>query len=229
MERRMKKKLPKSKIPELLRLLEQRYGKAKVALVHEGAFELLVATILSAQCTDKRVNLVTPVLFGRFPSPEALAKAPIEEVEEIIRSTGFFHNKAKNIIAMSRALVEEHHGKVPRTMEALVALPGVARKTANVILGSAFGIASGIVVDTHVIRLSQLLGLTTASDPVQIERELMTLIPQEEWILFGHMLIHHGREICIARRPKCEECPLNKLCPSAFLAADSPRSGGRAR
>lgn len=211
-------KLPKSKIPELLRLLESKYGETTTALAHTSAFELIVATILSAQCTDKRVNLVTPDLFARYPTPAALAAAKLEEVEEIIRSTGFYHNKAKNIIAMARALVAEHGGQVPADMDALLALPGVARKTANVVLGTAFGIARGVVVDTHVARLAQLLGLTQASDPLRIERDLMALIPQQRWILFGHMLIHHGREVCIARRPRCEDCLLNRLCPSAFIA-----------
>ncbi len=211
------KKLPKSKIPELITLLKTKYGDTTTALAHENAFELLVATILSAQCTDKRVNMATPALFARYPTPQTLAAAKPDELEELIGSINFFRTKAKNLIAMARALVAEHGGKVPHTVDALLTLPGVARKTANVVLGTAFGVASGIVVDTHVVRLAQLLGLSAESEPPRIERDLMELIPQSEWILFGHMLIHHGREICVARRPRCEECVLNQLCPSAFI------------
>lgn len=210
--------LSKSKIPILIALLKSKYGEVTCALDHRNAFELIVATILSAQCTDKRVNMVTPTLFARYPMPEALAIARTDDVEEIVRSTGFYRNKAKNIIAMAQQLVAKHGSKVPRSMEELVELPGVARKTANVTLGVSFNIASGVVVDTHVARLSRLLGLTESDDPTRIEQDLMRLIPKNEWILFGHMLIHHGREVCIARRPKCDDCLLNGLCPSAFVA-----------
>ena len=214
----MAKTLPKTTIPELLALLEARYGKVTTALAHENAFQLLVATVLSAQTTDKLVNSLTPALFTRYATPQALAAATPEEVEPYVRRTNFFRTKAKNLVAMAKALVEHHGGEVPRDMGALVALPGVARKTANVVLGSAYGIPSGIVVDTHVARLSLLLGLTAEIEPVKIERDLMALVPQDRWILFGHMLIHHGREICIARRPRCDACPVHRLCPSAFVA-----------
>ena len=201
--------------PEILTRLRAAYPDARCALDHRGAFELLCATILSAQCTDVRVNLVTPVLFGRYPTPEALARAKQADVEEIIRSTGFFRNKARSLIGMAQALVADHGGEVPRTMEQLRLLPGVGRKTANVILGNAYGINEGITVDTHVTRLSRLLGLTRHADPVKIEQDLMALFPQDQWALLSHLLIFHGRQICVARTPRCETCPLNDICPAS--------------
>jgi endonuclease-3 len=176
---------------------------------------LLAATILSAQCTDVRVNLVTPELFRAYPTPAALAAARPADVERIIRSTGFFRNKARNLIAMAQALVTEHDGRVPRTMAELHALPGVGRKTANVVLGNAFDINEGVVVDTHVGRLSRLLGLTRQTDPVKVERDLMEAFPRQQWALLSHLLISHGRAVCIARRPRCGECVLAGICPSS--------------
>lgn len=197
---------------EIARLLETHYGQAECALHHTSAFQLLAATILSAQCTDERVNMVTPALFKKYPTAAKLAQAPQEDVEELVRSTGFFRNKATNLIAMAQALVEYHHGEVPQSLEALVQLPGVGRKTANVVLGTVFGIASGVVVDTHVKRITGLLGLTKATQPEKIEADLIELLPPEEWVNFSHRLIHHGRRICIARRPRCGECPLLPVC-----------------
>ena len=197
--------------------LARTYPDAHCALDHRDAFELLVATILSAQCTDKRVNMVTPVLFAKYPDARALAAAKQEDVEEIIRSTGFFRNKAQNIIAMAGALVDRHGGEVPREMDALTALPGVGRKTANVVLGNAFDRNEGIVVDTHVSRLSQRLGLTRETDPVKIESALMPLFDRDRWTMLSHLLIEHGRQICDARKPRCGECPLAPLCPSALV------------
>ncbi len=194
--------------------LDREYGVPKCALDHANPLELLVATILSAQCTDARVNLVTPALFARCRTAQDYAQSPPGALESLIRSTGFFNAKAKNLRGCGYALVERHGGEVPRTMAELVALPGVARKTANVVLGTAFGIAVGVVVDTHVMRIARLLALTTANDPVKIERDLMTLLPQEEWVAFSHRLIHHGRAVCIARRPQCQRCALAPLCPS---------------
>lgn len=201
----------------IFRRLARAYPDATCALDHHNAFELLCATILSAQCTDARVNLVTPRLFARYPTPQALAEASPDEVQEIIRSTGFFRNKTKSLIGMAQALVAEHGGEVPRSMEALRPLPGVGRKTANVILGNAYGINEGVTVDTHVARLSRRLGLTRHEDPVRIELDLMPLFPRKDWTLLSHLLIFHGRRICIARRPKCGECVLNDICPSARL------------
>lgn len=195
--------------------LRRLYPDAKCALDHQDAYQLLCATILSAQCTDARVNLVTPALFARYPTPEALARAPQPEVEAIIRPTGFFRNKAKSLIGMAQALVAEHRGQVPRTMEELRLLPGVGRKTANVILGNAYGINEGITVDTHVARVSCRLGLTRSDDPVRIERDLMPLFPRQNWALLSHLLIFHGRQVCLARRPHCGECVLADVCPSS--------------
>ena len=200
---------------EILARLEREYPDAKCALDFSNAYELLVATILSAQCTDKRVNMVTPVLFAKYPTPAALARAPQPDVEEIIRSTGFFRNKAKSIIGMAGALVDAHAGEVPHSMDALVKLPGVGRKTANVLLGNAFGMNEGVVVDTHVGRLSVRLGFTKETDPVKVEQALMPLFPREKWTLLAHLLIEHGRQLCEARKPKCGECVLNDVCPSA--------------
>jgi endonuclease-3 len=198
------------------RLLAE-YPGAHCALDFSNAFELLCATILSAQCTDKRVNMVTPVLFARYPNAAALADAKQEDVEEIIRTTGFFRSKAKSLIGMAAALVEHHGGNVPSDMDALVKLPGVGRKTANVILGNAFGRNDGIVVDTHVTRLSNRLGLATGTDAVKIEQALMPLFPQHHWTMLSHLLIEHGRQICIARAPRCGECVLNDICPSSLV------------
>lgn len=200
---------------EILRVLRATYPDAHCELHHHGAFQLLVATILSAQCTDVRVNMVTPALFKKYPDAEKLAAAKQEEIEELIRSTGFFRNKAKNLIAAARALVDKHAGEVPRDLEKLTHLPGVGRKTANVVLGNAYGIEAGIVVDTHVARLSQRLGLTKNTDPVKIERDLLKIIPRDAWTLWSHLLIWHGRRRCAARKPDCLHCELRGFCPSA--------------
>ena len=201
----------------IFRRLHQAYPDARCALDHANPYQLLVATILSAQCTDARVNMVTPAFFARYPTPERLARASLGEVEELIRSTGFFRNKARSLVGMAQALVAQHRGEVPRSMEELQVLPGVGRKTANVILGNAYGINEGITVDTHVTRLSRLLGLTRQDDPVRIEQDLMPLFPREDWALLSHLLITHGRQICIARRPRCTECVVADLCPSAAV------------
>ena len=195
--------------------LKRMYPKAKCTLDYTNPFELLIATMLSAQSTDARVNIVTKSLFRKYPDPQSFANARQPEMERDVKQTGFFRNKARAGIAASKAIVEKHGGEVPRTMEELTALPGVGRKTANVVLGNAFSSAVGIVVDTHVARVSGRLGLTSNSDPVKIEQDLMKLIPQKEWTVFSHRLIAHGREICIARKPKCRECRINELCPSA--------------
>ena len=208
---------------EILARLEREYPDAKCALDFTNPYELLVATILSAQCTDKRVNMVTPHLFATYPTPAALAAAPQADVEEIIRSTGFFRNKAKSLLGMAGALVDAHDGEVPPSMDALVKLPGVGRKTANVILGNAFGMNEGVVVDTHVGRLSVRLGFTKETDPVKVEQALVPLFPREKWTLLAHLLIEHGRQICEARTPKCGECVLNDICPSARV--ESPGTG----
>ncbi len=196
-------------------LLAREYPDATVALRHDNPYELTVATILSAQTTDERVNEVTPELFRRYPTVEDLAEAEEEEVQEIIRSTGFFRNKAKNIVGMARGVVEEHDSEIPRTMEELTGLPGIGRKTANVILGNAFGIDEGVVVDTHVKRLSGRLGLTEETTPVKIERDLIDLFPEERWTMLAHCLIWHGRAVCDARSPQCAECVVSHLCPSS--------------
>ena len=211
-----KKLLPKSEVPKVVAGLRQVYPEATCELDHRNAFELLTATILSAQTTDKRVNMVTPTLFAKYPDAASLAKAEQLDVEEIVRTTGFYRNKAKSIIGMAKALVERHGGQVPRTLEELIEIPGAARKTANVVLGTAFRIASGVVVDTHVQRLSQLIGLTDHDDVKQIERDLMAVVPKEDWIDFSHMLILHGRRVCIARKPLCDGCVINNVCMSAF-------------
>jgi endonuclease-3 len=205
------------RVGRILSSLRATYPEALCALHHNSPFQLLAATILSAQCTDERVNMVTPALFKKYPTPQALAVAEQEDVETLIQSTGFFRNKAKNLIGMARALVDNHGGDLPQTMDELVRLPGVGRKTANVLLGTAYGIPSGVVVDTHVDRITHLLGLTKANSAEQIERDLMDLVPEEEWINFSHRLIHHGRRICIARRPNCLECPLLPDCPRVGL------------
>src|SRR3954464_4357628 len=200
--------------------LKQMYPKAKCALDFTNAFELLIATILSAQSTDSRVNIVTKSLFRKYPSPQAFADASQVEMERAVKQTGFFRNKAKAVIAASKVLVERHNGEVPRTMDELTALPGVGRKTANVVLSNAFKIAVGVVVDTHVTRVSARLGLTDTDDAVKIEQDLMKLIPQKEWTNFSHRIIAHGRTIYIARKPKCAQCGLNELCPSAEEAPE---------
>jgi endonuclease-3 len=199
-----------------------------VELDHADAWQLLVATILSAQSTDKKINEVTPRLFARWPTPEALGNADQAEVEVVVKPTGFFRNKAKAIIGASRALAERFGGEVPRTMEELITLPGVARKTANVVLGSAYGIASGIVVDTHVARVSQRLELTVEDDPTKIERELMALFPKKTWVAMGHRLVLHGRYVCKAKAPRCERCPLNEICAAATKPPAIPQWTARA-
>jgi endonuclease-3 len=212
-------------LPRLLEVLDETWSQARVELDHESAYELLVATILSAQSTDKRINQVTPALFARYPNARALAGADLAELEDEVRSTGFFRMKAKHLLGMARAVVERHDGEIPRAMDELVALPGVARKTANVVLGSFFGIPSGVVVDTHVTRVARRLGLTAEDDPETIERELMAIIPRERWISFAHQIIWHGRRICFARKPACDACPLAPLCPSAGIGARAVPAG----
>jgi endonuclease-3 len=203
-----------ARVRAILKGLNEAYPAATCELKYENPFQLLISTILSAQCTDEVVNQVTATLFKKYPTPQALAYANPSEVEQEIRPTGFFRNKTKSIMGASKKLVEEFHGQVPKTMEELITLPGAARKTANVVLGCAFGIASGVVVDTHVMRLSQRLDLTKNDDPKKIEQDLMTILPQDRWILFSHQLIWHGRRVCQARRPKCIECNLNRICYS---------------
>ena len=200
---------------EILARLEREYPDAHCELDFETPLQLLVATILSAQCTDKRVNMVTPGLFRTYPDAKSLSEADPTQLEEIIKSTGFFRNKTKSLLGMSGTVTERHGGTVPNTMEELVKLPGVGRKTANVVLGNAFGINVGVVVDTHVGRLSVRLGLTNETDPVKVEQALMPLFPQDKWTLVSHLLIFHGRRICIARSPKCASCVLADICPSA--------------
>jgi len=202
---------------EVFSRLKRAYPDARTELNYETPLQLVIATILSAQCTDKRVNMVTPLLFRTFPAAAALADAPSEELEEIIKSTGFFRNKTKSLIGLGKALVERHNGEVPDSMDALVKLPGVGRKTANVILGNAFGKNEGMVVDTHVARLSHRLGFTRETDPIKIEQDLIRLFPREDWTLLAHLLIFHGRRVCIARAPKCEICVLNDICPSSTV------------
>ena len=207
----------KKRLVQIIGRLIQQYPNAHCALTHRNAFELLVATVLSAQCTDKRVNMVTPALFKKFSTIGAFAQAKVSDVEALIRSTGFYHNKAKNIVALAQALVAEHGGKVPQDVDALVKLPGVGRKTANVVMGNAFGVASGVVVDTHVTRLSRLLKLTAAQTPEKIEQDLNRLVPCDVWILLPHLFIEHGRQVCVARRPQCDRCVVAAFCPSAKL------------
>jgi endonuclease-3 len=203
-----------ARVRAILKGLNQDYPDATCALTHENPFQLLIATILSAQCTDAVVNIVTKTLFAKYPTPKDLAYANPAEIEQEIRPTGFFRNKTKSIIGASKKLIEEFGGEVPRTMEQLLTIPGAARKTANVVLGCAFGIASGIVVDTHVQRISNRLDLTRNQDPKKIERDLMQIIPQDRWILFSHQLIWHGRRVCQARKPKCPDCNLERICYS---------------
>jgi len=207
----------KARARKIISRLKREYPDATCALQHRNAVELVVATILSAQCTDARVNIVTPHLFAKYRTAADYATADPRVLEREIQSTGFFRNKTKSIIGMAQALVERHGGEVPQTMEELTALPGVGRKTANVILGTWFQKNEGVVVDTHVHRLSRLLGLTRQDDPVKIEHDLMAIVPQDDWTWFSHTLIHHGRAVCIARRPRCADCVLNRLCPSSLV------------
>ncbi|MFB3815841.1 MAG: endonuclease III [Terriglobales bacterium] len=204
--------LDPKRIPDILARLDQRYPGATCALHHRNAWELLVATILSAQCTDARVNMVTPELFRKYPTPQGMARLKPEELEPDIKSTGFFRNKSKAIVGAAKAIVEQHGGRVPENMNELLELPGVARKTANVVLGTWFGKAEGVVVDTHVRRIARRLELTKETDPSKIEQDLMRVIPREKWIVFAHQLILHGRALCLARQPKCADCPLENIC-----------------
>ena len=207
----------KARARKLIARLKREYPDATCALQHHNALELVVATILSAQCTDARVNMVTPQLFAKYRTAADYAAADPRVLETEIQSTGFFRNKTKSIIGMAQALVERHGGEVPQTMEELTALPGVGRKTANVILGTWFKKNEGVVVDTHVQRLTRLLGLTRQDDPVKIEQDLMEIVPRDDWTWFSHTLIHHGRGVCIARRPRCADCVLNRVCPSSLV------------
>jgi endonuclease-3 len=202
------------RIAAILKALDEAYPNAECALTHRSPWELLVATILSAQCTDVRVNMVTPELFRRFPTPEKMAKATLPELEALIRTTGFFRNKAKSIQGAARKIVVEFGGQVPQTLAELVTIPGAARKTANVVLGVSFGKAEGVVVDTHVFRIARRLDLAKGDTPEKVEQELMRILPQSRWIAFAHQLIHHGRQVCDARKPKCDRCNLEQLCHS---------------
>jgi len=218
----------RERLAAILDRLQARFPDARCSLDFTNPLQLLIATILSAQCTDERVNRVTPTLFARYPTARDLADANPDELESIIRSTGFYRNKAKSLIGMGRTLDERHGGEVPRTMAELTKVPGAGRKTANVVLGNAFGIEEGVVVDTHVSRISQRLGLSRYTDPVRIELDLMAVVPRGQWTLFPHLMIHHGRAICQARKPRCEICPINDLCPfptpsPAFAAAPERR------
>lgn len=206
--------LAPERVAAILKALDEAYPNAECALNHRSPWELLVATILSAQCTDVRVNMVTPELFRRFPTPAAMAKATLPELEELIRTTGFYHNKAKSILGAAQKIVEDFGGKVPETLAELTTIPGAARKTANVVLGVCFGKAEGVVVDTHVLRIAQRLELAKGETPQEVERELMQVLPRDRWIAFSHQVIHHGRQVCFARNPKCERCNLETLCRS---------------
>ena len=220
----------KQRAAEVNRRLSERYPDAKVELDFTNPFELLIATILAAQSTDVRVNIVTKSLFRKYPDAQAFANADLVEMETAVKQTGFYRNKARAVINCSKALMERHGGEVPRTMEELVELPGVGRKTANVVLGNAMGINAGVIVDTHVTRLSGRLGFTKQADPVEIEQDLMKLVPREDWTRFANYLILHGRRVCIARKPDCPNCVLNDICPSAQLTGDPqspPKSRGR--
>ena len=212
--RRMGGDLAPERVAAILRGLDEAYPNAVCALDHKTPWELLVATILSAQCTDVRVNMVTPELFRRFPTPAAMAKAPIPELEELIRTTGFFRNKAKSIKGAAQAIVERFGGEVPKTLAELITVPGAARKTANVVLGVSYGLAEGVVVDTHVFRIARRLGLAKGDTPQKVEEELMKVLPRDKWIDFSHQVIHHGRQVCLARNPRCNICNLEQLCHS---------------
>ena len=207
----------KQRTKKIISRLRKRYPDARCSLNYSTPLELLIATILAAQCTDERVNIVTADLFRKYRKAEDYLKVPITELEQDIRSTGFYHNKAKSIQGACKLIVEKFNGEVPQNFDDLLTLPGVARKTANVVMGNAYGIASGVVVDTHVSRLTQLLGLTANTQPEKIERDLVDLVPKKDWIDFSHLLIYHGRAVCIARRPQCDRCVLEKLCPSSVL------------
>jgi len=209
-----KRDLAPQRVAEILTRLAAAYPNAECALHHRNAWELLVATILSAQCTDVRVNMVTPELFRQFPTPKAMSDASQPALEEIIRSTGFYRNKAKSILGAAKKITNDFGGKVPRTLAELTTVPGAARKTANVVLGVAYGLAEGIVVDTHVLRISRRLHLTQATEPKQVEQDLIKIIPKDHWIAYSHEIIHHGRQICIARKPKCPDCTLETVCTS---------------
>jgi endonuclease-3 len=237
---RTKERGPANAAPvgETVKVLRRVYPRAECSLSFDSPFQLLAATILSAQCTDARVNAVTPELFSRFPTPRDMAAAPPGSLEELVRSTGFFNAKARSLRGAARAIEEKHGGEVPRTMEALNALPGVGRKTANVVLGNAFGAPDGVVVDTHVGRLARRLGWSRATDPEKVERELNALVPHRLWTWIAHALILHGRAACTARSPRCDACPLERLCPKAGVparagasagAGTSPRTGPRKR
>ena len=204
--------LTPDRIAAILKDLDEAYPRAECALTHNSPWELLVATILSAQCTDVRVNMVTPELFRRFPTPAAMAKATLPQLEALIRTTGFFHNKAKSIQGAAKKIVSDFNGQVPQTLAELITRPGAARKTANVVLGVAYGKAEGVVVDTHVFRITHRLGLAKGETPQKVEQELMRILPQSRWISFSHQIIHHGRQICEARKPKCDRCNLEQLC-----------------
>ena len=206
--------LAPDRVAAILKGLDEAYPNVKCALTHRSAWELLVATILSAQCTDVRVNIVTPELFRRFADPQAMSKANLPELETLIRTTGFFRNKAKSIQGAARKLVAEFAGEVPQTLAELITIPGAARKTANVVLGVCFGKGEGVVVDTHVFRIARRLGLAEGDAPEKVEQELMRVIPQNRWIDFSHQIIHHGRQVCEARKPKCDRCNLEQLCNS---------------
>jgi endonuclease-3 len=206
--------LAPDRIAAILKALDEAYPEAECALTHRSPWELLVATILSAQCTDVRVNMVTPELFRRFPNPEAMAAASLGEIEEIIRTTGFYRNKAKSIQGAARKIIADFGGQVPQTLAELITIPGAARKTANVVLGVSFGKAEGVVVDTHVFRIARRLQLAKAETPEKVEQELMRVLPRNRWISFSHQIIHHGRQVCEARKPKCERCNLEQLCRS---------------
>ena len=207
----------KERTREIIRRLKRTYRGAKCSLNHSNPFELLIATILSAQCTDERVNIVTADLFRKYTKPEDYLKVSPRELEKDIQSTGFFRNKTKSIQGTSKVLLEEYGGKVPHTMDELLELPGVARKTANVVLGNAFGVKAGVVVDTHVTRLSHRLGFTQEKTAEKIEKDLIEIVPKRDWVIFPHLMIYHGRKICKARNPLCAECPIEKYCPSSFL------------
>jgi len=209
-----KRDLAPERVAEILKRLAATYPNAECALHHRNAWELLVATILSAQCTDVRVNMVTPELFRQFPTPQAMSEASQPALEELIRSTGFYRNKAKSILGAAKKITDDFGGKVPRTLAELTTVPGAARKTANVVLGVAYGLAEGIVVDTHVLRISRRLHLTQATEPKKMEQNLVKIIPKDHWIAYSHEIIHHGRQICIARKPRCVDCTLETLCTS---------------
>jgi endonuclease-3 len=207
---------PKQRVQKIIELLSQLYPTAKTALNYTNPLELLIATMLSAQTTDAQVNKVTQTLFRKYRSAKDYAEAPIIQIEEDIHSTGFYHNKARNLKACAQMLIDKFHGEVPKTMEELIELPGVARKTANIVLYFAYGVTAGVAVDTHVMRLSQRLGLTEQKDQNRIERDLMALLPKEQWMPLTDLLIYHGRQVCIAKKPRCDACVLNKFCPCAF-------------